>query len=274
MSKLSTTVSLGATFALALGMSPPAGAQGSSRPDDRLILSANGSTFPGTGGSGGGGAITWLHPFSAGTLLDVGAEHQIITDSQWTFGSLMGSTTLGAQSGSPTSFSGELHEGSGDISGRGFTYSIEALGASHTMKNGLTVQLEERRIDVDTSHGSLPKIAVVYAWMPKLQTTLSYAKSIGGNLGTEISIARVDFIGARAGFLAGVAYGQSVPVVVNLESGLQEPQAVLKLKEAFLGASKSFSRVDVQLIADYLELANVKRTTLTVIFTIPLRWQG
>lgn len=270
MNKRSAAVWLSATMALAAGMTP-AGAQVSSRPDDRLILSANGSTFPGTSGSGAGGAATWLHSFSAGTLLGVGAEHQIITGSQWTFGTLMGSVTLGSQSGSPTSFSGELHEGSGDISSRGFTYSIEALGVSHTIKNGLTLQVEEHRIDVDTSHGSLPKIGVVYAWTPKILTTLSYQNSIGGNLGTEISTARVDFVGKPAGFLAGVAYGQSVPVVVNLESGLQEPQTVLKLKEAFAGVSKSFSRVDVQFIADYLELANIRRTTLTVIFTVPLR---
>jgi hypothetical protein len=251
-------------------MVPSARAQVSPRPDDRLILSANGSTFSGGGGSGAGGAVTWLHPFSAGTLLGVGAEHQMITGSKWSFGTLIGSVTVGSQSGSPTSFSGELHEGSGNIFSKGFTYSIAALAVSHTLKNGLTLQLEERRIDVDTSHGSLPKVGVVYAWEPTVLTTLSYAQSIGGNLGTKISTARVDFLGTRARFLAGVAYGQSVPVVVNLQARVEAPHLVLKLKQAFVGVARSFSPVDVQLVADYLALANIKRTTVNVIFTVPL----
>jgi hypothetical protein len=262
---------LSVAIAFSVHAIPTAFAQVSPRPDDRLVVSANGSTFSDGGGSGGGGAVTWVHPFSAGTLLGVGAEHQTITGSQWTFGTLMGSVTLGAPSGSPTTFNGEVHEGSGDIFGKRFTYSVAAVGVDHTMKNGLTLQLEERQIDVDTSHGSLPKIGVVYAWTPQLRTTVNYAQSIGGNLGTEISTARLDFLGKRAGFLAGDAYGQSVPVVVNLEARVEEPHFVLKLKEAFVGVSRSFSRFDVQLVADYVELAYIRRTTLTVIFNVPLR---
>ena len=32
-------------------------------------------------------------------------------------------------------------------------------------------------------------------WTPRLQTTVSYADSVGGNLGTELGTARMDYYG-------------------------------------------------------------------------------
>jgi len=60
--------------------------------DDRIALSANGSTLPGTNG-GGGGSVGWLHNFDADTLAGVAVEHQVISVAHWTFGSVNGSLT-------------------------------------------------------------------------------------------------------------------------------------------------------------------------------------
>jgi hypothetical protein len=271
--KLSTSVLAGVILALALAMTAhPARAQGSPAGDDRLILGANGSTLTG-GGGGGGGAVTWLHGFSASTLAGVGAEHQAIADSDWTLGSVMGAVTLGAESGPRTSFSGEVHEGSGDIARRNFNYSLVVLGASRTLTKDLSVQLEERQIDIDTSHGSLPKLGFTYAWSRRLQTSLAYAYTVGGNLGTELFSARVDFFGKRAGFLAGGATGRGAPAVVNLQTGTIE-QPALRLKQVFVGVSKPFARANLQLVVDYLDLAGNRRTTLTLTCTLPLRGRG
>jgi len=38
--------------------------------DDRIVLSVNGSTLPGTNG-GGGGSAGWLHNFDANTLAGI-----------------------------------------------------------------------------------------------------------------------------------------------------------------------------------------------------------
>ena len=256
-------------LALALGVATSARGQNPSpRPDDRLVFAASGSTLTGASG-GGGGAVTWLHPFSAGTLLGMGAEYQTIANSHWTLADLTGSVTLGSPSASHTSFTAELHEGSGDIGGKSFTYSIEALGASHTLENGLTFQLEDRQIDVSTTHGNLPKIGLAYAWTPRFLTTVSYARSSGGNLGTDISSARIDFFGKGANLLAGAAFGHAAGAVFNLETGLE--QTHLTLKEVFLGVSKPLARVNVQLVGDYLKLADTKRATLSLVFTLPLQ---
>ena len=180
-----TRVALVAALALAAESVP---AQESAPPDDRLIVGANGSTL--TGGSGGAGAAaTWLHDLAPGTLFGAGAEYETIANSHWTLGSITGAVSLGPDSGPRTSLSGELHEGAGDIAGRPFTYSLEIVGASRPLTGGLSLQLEERRIDIDTSHGDLPKIGFTYAWTPRFQSSLGYARTVDGNLGTDIGTA-------------------------------------------------------------------------------------
>jgi hypothetical protein len=185
----------------------------------------------------------------------------------------MGSVTLGADSGSRTTFSGEVHEGSGDIARKNFNYSLVVLDVSRTLFKGLSVQLEERQIDIDTSHGSLPKVGFTYAWTRTLQTSVAYADTVSGNLGTELFSARVDFFGPRAGFLAGGATGRGAPAVVNLQTGTIV-QPALRLREVFVGVSKPFARANLQLVADFLDLAGNKRTTLTLTCTLPLRGRG
>jgi hypothetical protein len=265
--KLSTSVLTGVILALAM-TAYPARAQTSPAGDDRLILGANGSTLTG-GSGGGGGSVTWLHGFSPGTFAGIGAEHQAISDAHWTLGSLLGAVTLGPR----MSLSGEIHEGSGDIARKSFDYSLEVLGLSGTLTRDLSVQLEERRIDIDTSRGNLPKLGLTYLWNRKLQASVAYAYTVGGNLGTELVSARVDFFGKHASFLAGGATGRGAPAVVNLQTGVIE-QPALRLKEVFVGASKPWARVNLQLVVDYLELATTKRTTLTLTCTVPLRGGG
>ena len=259
-------------LALALAMTADAArAQGSPPGDDRLILGANGSTL--TGGSGGsGGAVAWLHGVNADTLVGIGAEYQTIANAHWTLGSVLGSVTRGTESGPRTSLSGEFHAGSGDIGSRHFSYSLVVLGASRTLTKDLSLQLEARQIDIDTSHGNLPKLGLTYAWNQRFQTSLAYARSVGGNLGTELFSARVDFFGGRTGFLAGAAAGHAAPAVVNLQTGIEQP--ALALKQVFVGVSKPFSGANLQLVADYLELAGSKRTTLSLTYTLPLRGRG
>jgi hypothetical protein len=265
--KLPALASVALVTVLAMAVQP-APAQGSAPPDDRLIFGANGSRL--TGGSGGGGAaVTWLHGLNAGTLIGVGAEHQTIANSHWTLGSLTGGVTLGTESGPRTNLFGELREGAGDIAGRHFTYSLVVLGASRTLSRGLSLQLEDRQIDIDTSHGNLPRIGFTYAWNPKLQSALGYAHSVGGNLGTELLSARIDFFGARTSFLAGAAVGKAAPAVLNLQTGIEGPAPTLK--QVFVGFARPYSRTNLQLVADYLKLANSERITLSLTCTLPLR---
>lgn len=241
---------------------PPAS---SSVVENRLIFTADGAWL--TGGSGGAGALAaWSHTFAPGDVLSAGVEQQQIANAHWTTGVLSGSLALGSDNPT-TSVYGEAHEGAGDIGRRGFHYSVVAAGFLRTIQ-WFSVQLEERRIDVDTSHGNLPKVTLAFHVAAPLLLSVSYADTVGGNLGTRLTTLRVDYAKRPVTFLAGAARGQAAPAVLNLLGQTVEPGP--QLTELFAGLGRSFGRSDWQLLADYQDLGGIKHTTVTLLCTLHL----
>lgn len=241
------------------------------RPPDRLIVTANGSRLTDADADGGGGAINWLHYVSPDALFGVGAEHQFIDESQWTFGTLRGSVSRG-EPGSRTSFFGDANYGQGDDDGRDFDYAVAALGISQAFSPKFFAQLEARYIDVDTSDGVLPKLGLTYLWTLGLSSTISYEKSVSGNLGTELVTGRFDYRGQKVNLIVGGATGHADPVVVNLQPGLTLPTS--DLKEGFAGIGIPFSRGEVLVLGDWLELAGSEKVTVTLSVTMNLGSRG
>jgi hypothetical protein len=235
--------------------------------DDRLLFSANGSTLTGDHG-GGGAAATWLRQFDSGSLVGLGAEYETIYNSHWTLGNFNGALALG-ESGRKTSLYAEAHLGAGDTAGVGFHYTNVAGGLISTLTPWLSVQLEERYIDVQPSRGNLPKLGLIFQLSPHYLTSLSYAQSFGGNLDTKLGTARLDYVGPGFSWLIGAAYGPVAPIVLNIVGG-QTAGSVRKVKEGFVGAGKTFGRTDWQLIGDYQDLEGFKRTTITLNCTVHL----
>ncbi len=237
----------------------------SSPASDRISLTGNGSTLTGTSG-GGGAALAWLHNFDADALLSLGAEHQKLGDAQWTFGSLTGSIS-GELGGGRYGLYAEGHEGAGDDGPHALHYHIEAAGVSGTYFHKLSILIEARRIDVETTHGNLPKVAVSYLWTPHWQTAVSFQDSAGGNLGTRLTSVRIDRFSPVINLLAGGSYGQASPTIIAL--GIVSPGHILR--EGYVGASRTVARrTDVSLTADYLNLSGSKRATLTLSFMFRL----
>jgi hypothetical protein len=234
-------------------------------PDDLLVLSGNGSTLTGDHG-GGGGSLTWLRKFTSGSLFGLGAEYQTIYNSHWTLGTFNGALALNSRV--KTSLYTEAHVGSGETGGEAFDYTNVAGGFFSTLTPWLTVQLEERYIDIQPSHGHLPKIGLSFRLASPLLASLSYAQSFGGNLDTKLGTARLDYTGTRLTWLAGAAYGPVAPRVLNLIGQTVGPARTLK--EGFLGAGHSFGRTDWQLLGDYQDLEGFKRTTITLNCTVHL----
>ena len=209
MKWIASWIASAAVFALTpLGVS----AQTSGAPFDRVAFSADGSTLTGTNG-GGGGSIAWLHNFDADKLVVVAAEHQVLSVSHWSFGSLTGSLSVGSGDRRYT-FYGEAHEGAGDDGGKAFKYRVEALGVSGTYFHRLSATLEDKQLNVETTHGNLPKFELSYLWSARVQTTLSYQHSFGGNLGTQLTSGRIDLYGP-VNFLGGFAVGRASPTVLG-----------------------------------------------------------
>ncbi|HMA00458.1 MAG TPA: hypothetical protein VKP66_21140 [Steroidobacteraceae bacterium] len=245
---------------------------GADATDTRIALSANGETLTGTNG-GGGASLGLLHNFDAESLGSVSVEHQGIANSNWTFGSVLGS--LGRTwGGAHYSVYGEAHEGAGVEGTRHFHYEIEAVGVAGTFFRRLTATLEDRQISVPPTHGNLPKLSLSYLWDPHLSTTASFSSSVSGNLGTHLGAVRIDYYGSALNFLAGAAYGQASPVVLDINIGLDIPGT--RLREGYAGFSKPFphARGELTLVGDYLDLSGNKRVTLTLSYIFHIGHAG
>jgi hypothetical protein len=234
---------------------------------DRLTLMASGSTLTGAS-DGGGGAIGWLHNFDPTSVLGAAFEYQTIADARWKFGSLSGSLGRGRAEHRSTLYA-ELHEGSGDDRVHSYDYSIVTAGLIQNLDRELSLQLEDKRIDIDTTHGNLPKLGLQYLWSPRLLSSLSYSYSVSGNLGTRLWAARLDHYGKALNLIAGGATGKASPAVINLQTGLRVPG--LTMHEGFVGVSRPFSRAEITLLGDYLKISDTRRVTVTLSGAIHLR---
>jgi hypothetical protein len=238
--------------------------------DERLVLSTDGSTLPG-GSGGGGGSVTWLRNIGADAVIGAGAEYQQIANAHWTTGTVSGSLALGQ--GTPkTHLYAEVHEGPGDIGMRAFHYSLAVAGVLGPLTPRLSLQLEERRIDIDTSHGNLPKLGLSFRASPQLLASASYAYSLGGNLGAKLTTLRLDYSGKSLSGLGGVVWGPAAPAVFDLIGQVVRPGP--ELKEGFAGIGKLVGRTAWLLVGDYQDVAGTKRTSVTLVCTVHLPARG
>jgi hypothetical protein len=233
------------------------------RPSDKLAISGSASRQIDVD-DGGGGSLNWLHYFTPGAIIGVGAEHQFIADARLNFGSVRGSVSRG-EPGSRFSVFGEVNYGQGDDNGRDFDYSVAVLGISHAFSQKLYVEVESRQIDIDTSHGNLPKLGLTYVWTPRLLTYVSYARSVGGDLGTELTSARIEYYWPALNLKFGGSSGRADPSVLVLQPGITAP--AVSSKQGFVGVGKTFKRGEVQLLGDYLKTGEAEKVTVTLSYT-------
>lgn len=267
------TVALRCAQAVAADPPSPSPTPGAAS-DERLVFSTNGSRLTGGIGSGGGSA-TWVGNFGGGTVIGAGVEYEAISNSHWTLGNFSGAVAPGLR----THLYLEGHEGAGDLgggtTGRGFHYSLVAAGLLEQITSQLSLQLEERRIDIDTSHGNLPKVGLSFQATPQLLATVSYALSVGGNLGTHLGTGRIDYTGRSFSAMAGISGGPAAPAVVNLISGRAVQVAPgPRLREAFAGVGKPLGRTDWLLIGDYQDVSGTKRIGASLTCTVHLHASG
>jgi hypothetical protein len=236
---------------------------------DRVILGVDGTTLTGTNG-GVGGNIAFLHQAGIDRpLVGVGAEYDRLATADWAFGSLNVALSHPMTANTRWSMHAEAHEGAGTSAGRAFDYSIVAAGMGAALPGEVAMDFEERQIDVYTSHGSLPKAALSKAWGRHLLTSVAYARSFGGNLDTSYTLGRIDIYGPGFNLIAGGDFGRVSPAVVNI-NGILTAEA-RHLKEVFGGVTKPFSRLDVALLADNIDLAGIRHFTLTLNCTVRLQ---
>jgi hypothetical protein len=218
-----------------------------------------------------------LHNFDADTLVGVAAEYQALSVSHWAFASLNGAMTRGPGNQRYT-FYGEAHEGAGRDGPHAFKYRVEALGVTGTYFHRLSATVEDKQVNVETTNGNLPKLQLAYLWNPKIQTTVAYQHSFGGNLGTRLTTARIDVYASQVSFLAGAALGQASPALIGQALTLGPHD----LREGYVGVVRSFPKLrgDLTFTVDYQRLSGgggkfVNAGGETVIeATVSQRWTG
>jgi hypothetical protein len=240
--------------------------------DDRIALSANGSSLTDTGG-GGGASAGWLHNFDADTLLGVAAQYQALFISHWAYASLNGAITRGPGDRRYT-FYGQADEGAGRDGPNAFKYRIETLGVTGTYFHRLSATLEDKQVNVEKTNGNLPKIQLAYLWSPRFQTTVGHQHSFGGNLGTRLTTARIDVYASQMSFLAGAAYGQASPSLFGQGFNLGPHD----LREGYVGVVKPLPglRSELTFIVDYQRLSGGEGKVNDVLVSTSTteRWTG
>jgi len=257
---------------VATAQQPPAppGFAAAAVDDQRLVLSTDGSTLSG-GSGGGGGSVTWLRNIGSDAAIGAGADYQQVANAHWTTGTASGSLALGQGEAKPHIYV-EVHEGAGDIGTHAFHYSLAAAGVLGALTPRLSVQLEERRIDIDTSHGNLPKLGLSFQATPQLLASASYAYSLGGNLGTKLTTVRLDYSAKSFSGLLGAVWGPAAPAVFDLIGQVVRPGP--SLKEGFAGIGKAVGRTQWLLVGDYQDVEGTKRTSVTLACTVHLPASG
>lgn len=262
-------------LALCLSLSavaaPAAAAEIDARPFHKLSLSGSGSTFIDTDDDGGGGSLSYLHYFTPNAIGGFGVDHTFVEDAKLTYGSARAAWGRG-EPGSRFNILGEIYHGEGDDNGRKFDYDVAVLGISQAITNKFSIQLETREIDIDTTDGNLPKLGLTYVWSPHFVTNIAYAESVSGNLGTELTSARIDYYGKHVNFMAGGSTGRANPAVLVLQPGVVLPPSYST--QGFLGLGKTFKRGEVMLLGDYLEVSGAEKVTVTLSFTAYLGSRG
>lgn len=259
----------------ASALASPARAQPQASPQpaapmaDRLTLTANGSTLSAAGG-GRGASVGWLRYLRSDATIGLGVESQHIADARWTFASVNGVLTRTTAAGRTINIHAEIHRGSGVDTGRSFSHSVTAAGVTGAVTDRLSLRFETREIDIDRTEGNLPRVGLSFSWNARFSTDVAYARSVSGNLGTELVTTRTDYFGDRFRLLFGAAFGEAAPSVVNLQPGLAVPDGS-SLRQFFAGVSKPLERGELLAVADHLQLAGSERTTVTISYAIPLR---
>jgi hypothetical protein len=252
----------GAALVLSTGMSAANAQDGSGR-DDRLSLMVAGHKLTNTDG-GWGAAAVWLHNFSANTLIGLGGETQTIksdiSDARWSFGRLSFNHGTGAAE-TRTNLYFDAAVGSGHDDLHNYDYTIVTAGMYQNLTRQLTLQLEDKQVDVDTARGNLPKLGVQYLWSPYFSTSVGYAYSVSGTLDTRLATGRVDAYLKTVNLFAGLANGQAAPVVTGLPPGTPVPGFILH--QYYVGVARPFSRADLTTVLDYQRLGNSNHWTLT-----------
>ena len=251
------------TIAPALEQSARPSVAADTRPSDSLIVAGQVDTIS-SGHGGGGGSLDWVRANVNGTTLTAGVSSFSISDSHWSFGRVGGAIRLDER----TIVQGQASLGSGRTADAPFAYRLFNAGLSYAAFPTIYVKAEDQYVDIGATHGHLLKAGALFVPSTRLSADISYARSLSGNLNSELAAARVDWQTEPARLLGGLAWGRSVPDLLNIDVGTGSGDQAFR--EFFVGMAIPVSGVELMVVADFVNLDTGRKRTLTLSLKITL----
>ena len=231
---------------------------------DFLIVSG-GFNRVSSGPAGGVTSLDWVHLSGNGKTYTTGAEAHSVGDNRWAFARL--SSPLFEIDRFESRIGASI--GGGKTAGERFPYQIYHASASYQATHQFYLTLSEQYLRLGEARGHLIKPGVTIFLNPRLTTELSFARSIGGNIQTQLVSGRLDLAGRPAGFFGGVVIGHTSPEIVRIGFGNETPGQ--RMREAYFGIRFRFREIEWTVVADFPDLGTNRQQIYTVGMKLPLR---
>lgn len=213
---------------------------------------------------GGGGSLDWIHVDGDGSTLSGGVASYSLGDSRWTYGRAVGAWRIDER----LIVEGQANLGAGHSTAMSFDYRVIGAGIDYRVVPEVWLKGEDKFVDIGTSRGHLLRIGALLVPTRRVSFDLGYARSVGGNLRSELKSARVDWLIREARLFTGYTRGRSVPDLFGIDVGNGVPNQALR--DWFIGFALSFSRWELTGALDTIDVNASRRRTLTVSIKVPL----
>src|SRR5207248_7770761 len=120
---------------------------------------------------------------------------------------------------------------------------------------------QDEYLDISSSKGHLLSGGASAVPFRYLSADVSYAHSVGGNLGTEFVSVRLDVYRRSLRPFGGFAIGQTAPVLFNV--GFSQELVAQNLREGFGGFIFPINVAEFTVAVDWIQVGNTRRSTLT-----------
>lgn len=227
---------------------------------DTMFLNLEFSSLSSASG-GGRVAVDWLRAAEGGLDYLAGISYARLADNDWAVGHFGAFSRIGDH----LSWRGDLHLGTGNRADRSFDYQMVEAGLTwEIVDQRLYLDIEDRYLDIDTTHGNLLELGVTFLPRPRYASKLAYIRSTGGNTESDFVSGRLDIFAGRHRFLGGFAVGRTRPEAVATFGG-----DAAELEQVFVGMAVPISGPELTVVLDLLRLDEVERATLTLSLRLP-----
>jgi hypothetical protein len=257
---------LSAWMTAAFAAPPTDGTPSAAPAPDSLVFSGSFDRYS-PGSLGSNGSVDWVHASGADRTYTLGFGVYSVDTSRWSFAKLGAAYHWNAR----TTFQGLASVGGGHTDGDGFGYQIYDGSITYKATPRIYVRFGDQLFQIAGSRGHLLKPGLLLVPARRVQADLTYAHSVGGDVGNQFVSGRIDFTARAFHLLGGFSFGYSTPQRLSLDFG--GPPVAQNFQEGFFGVGVPLSKTVLSIVADVLD-ADTNRRSVTIIWKVPIGKRG